>query len=307
MARVRTPHLERRGLTASAIVLGVALIPVALATLAGLGCESETLYEAEPPPILVVDAGAAEDADVDVADAAGPDAAADAGWPDAAGSDDAGFEPAAAPLYAHTGAMLYRVDPTTFRTTLVGAFRGRDGAIEDVIDIAIDTDGTMLGGTTEGKVYAIDPNSAVCRYRFTFDDKLNGLTFLEDGRLVVAGERVSLVDAEDGRLIFELVGDDVFQTSGDIVGLPDGFLYWTVRGHGGDLLVRIDPRTGAVSERGETGKSGLYGLGYAEGQLFGFSREGAIVTIDAGNGRILMERASEEAWWGATTNPVRWR
>ncbi|MBK8012604.1 MAG: hypothetical protein IPK13_14735 [Deltaproteobacteria bacterium] len=316
---MRTPRFEPRApayrVPASGVLASAGIL-VLVAMLAGLGCESEALYRAEQPAAVVRDASTAEDAEAapdgdaqfDVADVVDGGRVRDAGSDDASNAlDDTAFEPAVAPSYAHTGSMLYRFDPATFRTTPVGGFRGVEGAIDDVIDIAIDTDGMMLGGTTEGKVYAIDPSSGFCRYRFTFDDKLNGLTFLEDGRLVVAGERVSLVAPDDGRLIFELVGGDVFQTSGDIIGLPDGFLYWTVRGRGGDVLVRIDPRTGAVSERGATGKSGIYGLGYAEGKLFGFSREGAILTIDAGNGHVTMERESGEAWWGATTNPARWR
>jgi uncharacterized repeat protein (TIGR02543 family) len=93
-----------------------------------------------------------------------------------------------------------------------------------------------------------------------------------------------------------------------VLGLPDGFLYWTVRGDArtGDLVVRIDPRTGATRRLGGASAERLYGLGYADGVLFGFSADGLVVELAPRDGRVISEKMLSARWWGATTNPVVW-
>ncbi|MEN0065182.1 MAG: hypothetical protein AAGA48_23765 [Myxococcota bacterium] len=97
-----------------------------------------------------------------------------------------------------------------------------------------------------------------------------------------------------------------YDTSGDLVGLPDGFLYWTVRGEPNDQLVKVDPLTGATFLVGPIDEAKLFGLGYAEGALFGFGEEGPIVRIDPKTAETTELRRDGTAWWGATTNPVKW-
>lgn len=281
-----------------------ALAPLALSLLASagpLGCDGDALSVAPELP----DAGFEEPVDAGFPDTGlvFPDAAA--GFPDAAEPP-----PAREPIYIHTGDTLYSYDPETHIADPIGMFRSASGPITDMADIAIDLDGRMFGGTVEQVVYAIDPSTGFCRRRFEFDDRLNGLTFLSDGTLVVAGERVSLIDPGSGRMIREMVGAERYETSGDIVGLPDGKLYWTVRGErngNGDRVIRIDPETGRAEELGVTNVQRIYGLGYADGILYGFSSDGVVVHIDATTGVVIRERSLSARWWGATTNPVLWR
>ncbi len=50
----------------------------------------------------------------------------------------------------------------------------------------------------------------------------------------------------------------------------------------------------------------LFGLAYANDLLYGFSEDGSIIRIDEQNGTPELLIQSEQAWWGATTNPVTW-
>ncbi len=274
----------------------------ALTVLFTFACEEEGIFVVPPEP----DAG--------FIDAGFPDAAVpepDAGMPE----PDAGLPPPAVePVYIHTGDTLYSYDPDNNGIQRIGQFHDARGQLDvPVVDIAIDLDGIMYGGTRsangepEGNgVYVIDPETALARLVFEFDDYLHGMTFLDDGRLVIAGDRVSVVDPITGTVLLNFPAANAYETSGDIVGLPDGNLYWTVRGEQADDVVRIDPSTGRLENLGTARLTGIYGLGYADGQLFGFSRDGFVVVIDPSTGAVLRQDRLDGRWFGATTNPVRW-
>lgn len=265
-------------------------------------CEDDALIRMPEPP----DSGFFPDAEAP--DLGFPDAEVpDAGFPDAE-VPDSGTEPATEPVYIHTGDQLYSYDPMTNRAALIGSFRTNRGTIASVVDIAIDLNGRMYGGTIEKEIYQIDPANASCTYLATYDDILHGMTFISDGRLVVAGLRVATVDPRTGRVLEELVPEGTYETSGDIIGLPDGKLYWSVRGElgDGDRLVKIDPANGRATLLGQGNVAGLYGLGYAYGELYGFSRDGVSVKLDQLNGASSEERSLQGRWFGATTNPVLW-
>lgn len=206
-------------------------------------------------------------------------------------------------VYINTDETLYSFDPTTSTATPIGDFRDRGQVISGgMTDIAIDLNGIMYGGSFTA-LYRINPTTAECTFVATLDDEMTGLTFVSDGRLVGAGAGVSFVDTTNGRLT-TLVPPGEYETSGDIVGLPDGMLYWTTTG--GDLLIQVDPNDGTTRRRGSTGTYGIFGLGYAYGALYGFTSDGDVVVIDASNGRPGDTSPLAGRWWGATTNPVLW-
>ena len=82
-------------------------------------------------------------------------------------------------------------------------------------------------------------------------------------------------------------------------------MYWTVRDGNGDGLVSIDD-FGRTSYIGNIGYVNLYGLGYFDGNLFGFSSNGNIVTIDPNNAQAIDNEVHDFSYWGAATNPFRW-
>lgn len=212
-------------------------------------------------------------------------------------------EIATEPVYINTSDTLFSFDPATRTATRIGEFTvGGRPVTGGMTDIAIDLEGVMYGGSYTA-LYRINPTTAECLFVADLDDEMTGLTFVSDGRLVGAGEAVSFVDTRTGALT-PLVGRGSYSTSGDIIGLPDGMLYWTVTG--GDELIQVDPADGTTRRRGNIGVSGIYGLGYADGELLGFVSSGRVVVIDEANGDTSENTAVAGSWWGATTNPVLW-
>lgn len=279
------------------------LIPLCFAWTA---CDNTGLYRGPTRPA---------DSGVEIPDAGFVDAA----FPDAAIEDAGEPPPAREPVYIHTGDTLYSYDPEHNTTAEIGKFNDLDGLLTDeIVDIAIDLNGRMFGGSNapgnmSGQVYQIDPETAFCTKRFTFGDALNGMTFLPSGPLVVAGKRISVVDPSDGHMVREFQDANMYETSGDIVGLPDGNLYWTVRGvrgtggaTGSDRVVRINPTSGTLTVIGDAQIDRIYGLGYAEGSLYGFSSTGLVVKLNPNSGLVEEQQTLAGRWYGATTNPVVW-
>ena len=217
------------------------------------------------------------------------------------------FTPAEAPVYANTSPELFEIDPLTAERTLVGAFHDVDGnPVDSFLDIAIDLEGQLIGGTFDA-VYRIDPDTAEVEWLCDTDVEMLALAFDDEGRLFAGGDfTIRQLDYETCSSVVLL--DDVgFKTSGDLVGLPDGYLYGTVEGEGGDELVRVDPVHGYTSWVGVIGVEKLFGVGYDDGTLFGFSRYGEVVAISPSSaGADVLSYDEDISWWGATTNPVRW-
>jgi len=221
--------------------------------------------------------------------------------------DDAVVETAEAPTYVNTSDALYAWDPDG-ELELIAGFWSPDGAVQDITDIAIDGDGYIYG-CSNSTLYRIHAETGQALGLASIDLYLAGLTFVSDGRLVGAGDGVYLIDPTDGS--FEiLVEEGLYTTSGDIVGLPDGLLYWTVWGEEDgdpDRLIVIDPDTGRTVDRGDAGVERIFGLGYADDVLYGFTDAATVVRIDPDFGGATQERPlGAGGWWGATTNPVRW-
>lgn len=203
-------------------------------------------------------------------------------------------------VYLNTSTDLYRFDPTTHQAVRVGAFNGSGGSFS-MYDIAINTQGQMVG-VSSGSLYVIDPLTALCTQVGTVSSSANGLTYLPDGRLVIAGDStVEILDPVTYASVRTLVSSG-YTSSGDIIALPDGMLYWTVQG--GDVLIRINPANGATTRIGNIGYSTVYGLGYANGTLFGFNN-GHYLIINQSTGAATAGNVAGD-WYGATTNPSVW-
>ncbi|MBT3223426.1 MAG: hypothetical protein HN348_30510, partial [Proteobacteria bacterium] len=212
-----------------------------------------------------------------------------------------------APVYANTSTELFEVVPETGDKVLQGRFlNGAGQPVDNFVDIAINTMGHMYGGTFDA-LYRIDPSTARVTLVCETEIDMTALTFTSTGTLISGGEtdihRVDINTCASSPLLT----NSVFETSGDLVGLPDGYLYWTVAGADNDELVRVDPNTGSTTWIGFINTSKLFGLGYDEGELYGFSKTGEIVRISptAATSTIVTVDA-QTSWWGATTNPVLW-
>jgi len=168
--------------------------------------------------------------------------------------EDTGEQIASAPLYANTSTTLYKIDPEQGGMAAIGEFFDQSGPISQFIDIAIDLDGRMVGGTFDA-LYRIDPSTAEVSHICDTDVEMTALTFASNGDLITGGDteiRWMDIDTCTSSL---LVSSSEYATSGDLVGLPDGYLYWTVEGDDGDELVVVNPDTGAQMWNGRIGVS----------------------------------------------------
>lgn len=214
-------------------------------------------------------------------------------------------EAATQPAYVHDAKDLSSFDPAPGTTAPIGRFDWAGGTTPTITDVAIDRTGTMfaVGGAA---LFRVDPRDATLTFVGDADTDAMGLTALPDGRLVLAADGLVVLDPGNANVVRQLVPAGLYVTAGDVIGLPDGFLYWSVEGATNDLLIRVDPSTGATLEVGDLGEAGVFGLGFAYGELFGFTRAGEVITIDPANAAILQRRTVTTAYWGAATNPVLW-
>jgi len=158
------------------------------------------------------------DPEIDVPDDTGLDVDPD---PD----PDLPIPTASAPLYANLSGELYEIDPLKGDIDSIGLFMDGDTEVTGMVDIAIDLDGRLFGGTFDA-LYQIDPENAeavrVCDW---VGEPPFALAFTSEGQLVAgAGRDIRLIDVENCRAT-DLLRDSQYDTSGDLVGLPDGYLY----------------------------------------------------------------------------------
>ena len=245
----------------------------------------------------------------------------DDGTADAATGGDRPPPQENAAVFAHTATELFRVDPATFAVTRVAPFTG-DAAGDSMTDIAIDSDGQMIG-ISYTRVYRIDAQTAVTERAGTgtLPQMFNGLSFVPsllafgvDGPDILIGSRntdgkIFQVDPQTGGVTE--IGDmgAGYTSSGDIVAVRDfGIVATTGAAIGPDTLVRLAPTTFAATPIGSsTGWDDLWGIGFWKGQVFGFAASGAFVLIDTTTGAGTLVEDSGRAWWGAavtTAAPV---
>ena len=228
--------------------------------------------------------------------------------------------PQEAYVYGHSADTLYRLDTKALSVTMIGQFTDAAGGapITDVTDIALDKDGTMYG-VTFGDLYRIDYKSGGvrCTHLATLSTSFNGLTFVPAGTIDPAKEiligiandggwwRVDVATGASSATLTQLgsYGGGV-GSSGDSVGIIGDQVYATVTGLGADdHVIVVDPKTGKMkSDLGGTGVSGLYGVGYWGGVMYGFASDGSLYSIDlktAKTTNIPITNAPAGGWWGA--------
>jgi hypothetical protein len=236
----------------------------------------------------------------------------DAGNSDA-GTNDRPPVPKNAAVFAHTEKSLYRLKPDTLEVTLVGNFDGAFAA-DSMTDLAVDSTGTMIG-ISFTQVYRVnsDVASATRIGTETLQQAFNGLSFVPSQLAIgIPGPDVLVASRNTDGQIFQInpstgavspLGNmGAFTSSGDIVAIYGFGMVATVLGPppGGDLLVRLAPKTFAATPIGTgTGFTGLWGIGYWRNKLYGFGNNGSFVEISPSTGIATEIRRSAEIWWGA--------
>lgn len=210
---------------------------------------------------------------------------------------------ATAPVYVNTDTALYTFDPSTHTVTHVSDFADSGDAMWA---LAIDTNGVLLGAGSSGTLYTINVGTGKCTTVGSNAIGANAMTVTITNQIVLAGGgTVQILDRTTYSVMQTLVSSGTYESSGDIVALPDGFLYWSVIGSGDDELVKIDPTTGATSLMGTLPDSNVWGLAYAASTLFGFSNDSNYLVIDSSNASGTTGTTPQD-WYDATSNPVDW-
>jgi len=207
-------------------------------------------------------------------------------------------------IYVNTGNELYSFVPDTSALTLIGEFKVGQQKIENITDIAINHNGQMFGITIDS-LYQIIPRTAEMSFIRSLSKEYMGLTFLGDNNLIAAGSSLDIISIYNDD-VNVIIPEGIFETSGDIVGLPDNLIYWTVRGDNEDQLISVN-LSGAIEKWSKVeNTSGIYGIGYANDELYGFTKDNTVIIIDPLNANVKDEKELNGSWWGAATNPLLW-
>jgi hypothetical protein len=219
-------------------------------------------------------------------------------------------------VYAHADSVLYRVDPRSSAFSMVGNFGfPNDGNSHTMTDFAVDAMGDAVA-VTQNALYRVDVSTAQLSLLAPLPGShlFVGLTYLPAGALDPLNE-VLVGGCTDGTYwridpgtgastqLGQFQGG--WQLSGDIVSIAGAATYATVRqsSTSNDSLATLNPSTGELTIIGDTGFHSIFGLGYWRSTLFGFTRSGQFITIDAttGHGTLVAQPVRQFSGAGVTT------
>jgi hypothetical protein len=190
---------------------------------------------------------------------------------------------------------------------------------QSLTDLAIDKNDNMVGITLD-KLYAIDATTAAVTLIKDLSQSASGFTSLSyiPSDLGDPNSTDILVSANDQGDVYQIdpaTGDATklgsygsvaagkVVSSGDLIGVRGLGIYGTVDvGTGtGDYLAKIDPATWQATPIGTTGTGfdQIFGLGYWAGTIYGFTKGGDIIKIDATSGVGTKLNTGAIQWYGA--------
>ena len=186
------------------------------------------------------------------------------------------------------GCLAYINDSTTL---YVDPIRGPDIAEYQEIgptgvelaDIALAPNGTLYGSGANHVFYTLDRETGAATAVGTgIGFFVNGLTVSPAGVIYGSGnEALVTIDPVTGKGTPTASGTG-FNSSGDLAFSAGGDLYMS--SSPGDILVKLNPATGAGAAVGPIGRANVYGLGESLGTLFGITLGGVLLTIDPATG-----------------------
>jgi streptogramin lyase len=207
---------------------------------------------------------------------------------------------AATPIYsaANLTGNLYTTDSATAATTLVG----NTGIAP--FDIAFSPSGQLYGLDAGTALYQIDPNTAAATYVGATGAFINGLDFRATGVLYGTGQdSLYTIDTTTG--FATLVGSNggLYQSAGDIAFAPDDSLFMTTDTN---LLVQLNPLTGAATLIGAIGFTDVYGIDFIGNALFAITSGGQLLTVNTttGAGTLVTPATTGFLNGGSSVNPV---
>jgi hypothetical protein len=216
-------------------------------------------------------------------------------------------------VYPHTASTLFTMHVKNYAIAQIGVFKGT-GFFGSMTDLAIDQYG-VLYGVTFGDLWACDADTATCYHLATLPQSFNGLTMVPPGVLdplldvligiAISGDWYKITLNGTGSATLTLLGKYgvPYSSSGDAFSIEGVGTFASVDkgGQASDVIIAVDPKTGAVlSEIGPVaGYTALYGLAGWEGVVFGFDETGAVLKIDTVTGAASVITTTSNSWWGA--------
>ena len=101
-----------------------------------------------------------------------------------------------------------------------------------------------------------------------------------------------------------------YGTAGDLVAVADGTMFAVVEGPGSshldnNLLLTIDPASGEyLTLVGEIGFGHVFGVAFASGNVYAFTRDGQVIEINRSTGAgTLVRTHAGVAFFGAGVTP----
>lgn len=213
-------------------------------------------------------------------------------------------------FYAHTGSVLYLIDP--FQKTLLEV----NDDLPNLQDIDTHPSGPLLGVSRAGLFQYDDLRGywfQVGDFGRNGPDDPNGLAVDLGGRVfVTAADDLWEVDITDGAPT--LIGDlgvstsgEEFYSSGDCVVNKSDTLYVTSKHDPtNDWLLLVDRNTGAATEVGAIGFEDVFALTAAWGKLYGLTKNGEMIEINSTTGEgTLLHTFPGVSFYGAASTPGR--
>jgi hypothetical protein len=209
-------------------------------------------------------------------------------------------------IWAHSSTDLYKVDPSTFTLTHVGAF-----GPTDITDIAV-TPAGELWAISFSSLYKVDKTTAQATSVAPLSGSgNNGLTFLPNGNLLAADGAgdVKRIDTASGAITAVGNFGNGLSSSGDLVAVGTVMYGISSTGAGGsdasgnNVLLRVDVATGVATIVGPIGFGQVWGLAYVNKRVIAFTANGQIIQIDPATGAGTLLKTTNVQFWGAGMSP----
>lgn len=227
-------------------------------------------------------------------------------------------------VFAHSGAMLYRMNNKTLAAVPIGPMAGL--GTQNLLDLAIDKDDKLVG-ITRDKLFSINQTtgaSTLIRALGASAQDLTSLSFVPQSLSDPSSPDI-LISANDVGAVFRIdtaagtatqigsygtaAGGAVIKSSGDMFGVRGFGIFATVDigADPTDYLARIDPDNNwrATPLGIGTGFDKIFGLGYWGGKIYGFVDNGfdvgggKMIQIDPNTGSAILLSSADVRWFGA--------
>jgi hypothetical protein len=203
-------------------------------------------------------------------------------------------------VYAHSDTVLYSIDLGSKSLVTIGKFNAPNSDV--ITDLAVAPNGTIYtisntalytASATDGHVTKVG-SLAACGQQGV------ALTTTSDGRLWIGDYMGAIcqIDISGATPVLKapVTMQGGYALSGDMVGIGNGTVFGSAyklsdsQTQNDNILVTVDVTTGAVTQLGATGYPKLFGVSFAQNQVFGFTHDGSgrVVTIDTTSGQGTM-------------------